>query len=320
VKRTAAVLAALCVAATGCGQVRVSGHSTPVTPQGAKARAHQATYAANRMAAAREADRLLSLARLPKRATPLGTLPRSLSQPNMGVAVATTLIDQHQAWQVPMSMDALARWVRGHAPAHLQASGSSSSTDRRGLVARGFSFDDRAGSDAWEQASLIVSIASIGAGSSAIRLDGMVVWLDPRPQRDSARGHRVHLDVADACPRSLAGVVGVRNGEASTLRHALLPAADPAGGVVCRYPRAGAGPMRRHLSTDLAGRVAAAVRRLRLSHADGEIFSCPADFGAVTIAVLHYRGGDVDLWVRPTGCATLANGYIQAMGRVAALS
>ena len=60
--------------------------------------------------------------------------------------------------------------------------------------------------------------------------------------------------------------------------------------------------------------VAAAINRRPLGHEVGAMFDCPADFARDEIIVLSYRGQpDTDLWVSPTGCASVANGYAMIM-------
>jgi hypothetical protein len=320
VKRAAALLAVLCVAATGC-QHKATGAATPTAPRDGSAAQSSApsamhpTVASNKRAAVREADRLLREAVLPKSATPLHQpLPHALAQPNMGFATATSTVDHRQAWQVAMSMPALARWIEAHGPAHLLRDGSSGSSVRGRTVARGFSFTEVHKNRAWESAGLIVSIAPLGPRVSAVRTDGIVVWLDPRPLRDTARGRRVHLRVSDPCPLSITHVVGVRNPDLAVLHHALLPPGRPSAGVVCSYRGARETSARQTLDAAAAAHFATAVRRLRLAHADGEVQHCAMLAETPVIVALSYGTGDIDLWLPAGGCARVGNGWILSGG------
>ena len=43
--------------------------------------------------------------------------------------------------------------------------------------------------------------------------------------------------------------------------------------------------------------------------------SCPMDDGGVVVVALRYPGrADVDLWWAATGCESVANGHIRAVG------
>lgn len=156
-------------------------------------------------------------------------------------------------------------------------------------------------------------------GDSHGYADGLAEWLDDRPIQDNAVGRRMHVGVDGACPPSSRGFVGVNN-PGSDLRKALVPAASPSGGRLCRYE--GANGRRQfglladeRLSGDQARRFATAARGLRLSHPDGAQTSCPSDDGAVAVVALRFPGApDVDLWVPLGGCAYVSNGQIVAAG------
>jgi hypothetical protein len=149
-----------------------------------------------------------------------------------------------------------------------------------------------------------------------IRADGVVVWLDPKPMRDVADGRRVHVTVSGGCPTDDRGVVGVRNDD-PVLGHRMLPDANPARGLVCRYEGLNGKPFAllksRRLDATHAALLADEVGRLPLSHTDGGETSCPMDDASMAILVFSYAGSDdIDLWVAINGCSFVANGSIVA--------
>jgi hypothetical protein len=119
-------------------------------------------------------------------------------------------------------------------------------------------------------------------------------------------------------------LVGVSNPGAD-LRTQLLPPGEPTAALVCSYNGYN-GPLpesaqlslamklahQARLGAAAAGRLAAAVTALPLSHVDGGLTSCPAGLGTAAIMAFSYRTGpDVDIWVAATGCPFFANGYIR---------
>jgi hypothetical protein len=222
-------------------------------------------------------------------------------------------VDRVQFWRLSLPYKKSLAWLRAHPPRGLHADRSANGTGPDGPSA-GDSYGDRP-TDAWSSAELDVSVAPSGE-ASVVRLDGLVVWLDPRPWRDDASGHRMHVDVATGCPATHAHVVGVTN-QGKDLNHQLLPSAQPRAGLICRY--AGIGPsssrllQRIDLTQQSAGRIARAVRRLPLSHVDGGMSSCPSDNGSIAVIALTYRQrADVDVEVTLTGCGGIGNGSIRA--------
>jgi hypothetical protein len=168
------------------------------------------------------------------------------------------------------------------------------------------------GADAWQSAQLQIGIAPDGAAGSVIRADGTLIWLDPRPRGDSLPGPRLRVTVADGCPATVKAAVGVTNPDQPDLDAALLPPGSPTAGVVCDY--AGFSHRltgRRVLDATAAERLAATARGLPLGHSSGGPRHCPIDSDTVAVIVFSYPGrADVDLWLRPTGCATAGNGHI----------
>jgi hypothetical protein len=110
--------------------------------------------------------------------------------------------------------------------------------------------------------------------------------------------------------------VGVTS-HGADLERQLLPAAAAAGGLECRYYGLNGHPFQlrgvTRLSAAQARHVAATMSAIPLSHALGEVVSCPADDESAEVIALSYPGrGDVDLWVTLNGCTFVSNGFIRA--------
>jgi hypothetical protein len=187
-------------------------------------------------------------------------------------------------------------------------------------------YNDHA-SPEWQSAQLGVGAAYLTLSTTAVCLEAQVLWLDPRPWPDNAPGPRTHIAVAAGCPATDAKLVGVSNPGAD-LTTRLLPPREPTVALVCSYngyngyngpspelPQLSRAMKLAHqarLEAPAAGRLAAAVSALALSHVDGAVTNCPADIGGTTILAFSYRTGrDVDIWVAPSGCPYFANGYIR---------
>jgi hypothetical protein len=273
------------------------------------------TVADNKRAAEQEAKRLLTLMRVPAGATALDAAPPSLPGPSMGPPTTDSLASDARFWRVNLAFaDALA-WVRAHPPAGLNQF-SSYTAGRAPELSSGYGYDEP-DSNAWMNARLEVAVAPLTAHASAIRADGLVIWLTPTPVPDTATGPRMRLTVPSGCPASDADMVGVESPR-TDLADRMVPAADPTGGLVCRYnglngTRFALGGSTR-LDRVAATRVAQALARLRLSHMAGTLIRpCPMDDGSVIVLALSYAGQpDVAVWFRSRGCQWVSNGAITA--------
>ncbi len=248
--------------------------------------------AGNKSRAEAEAARLLAEVQLPAGAVEIATPPAALSGPSVGVPSMSSLIDKARFWRVSMSLDAAVAWIRAHRPAGLTLGASASGGTGHRVETRGIAFADR-DTAAWQYAQRQIGVAWLGADVSAIRADGVALWIDPRPMKDTRTGSRTRVTVTDGCASTDRGIVGVSN-PATDLAERLLPAASPTAG-------------------DAARRITTLARRISLDHFNDEApWSCPADDGSATVVVLAYRGrADVDLWLPRRGCMTLSNGHIQ---------
>jgi hypothetical protein len=322
----AAVLAAGTLAA--CGAVPAAGpaavsatHGTSTA--GASGGQPGQTAAGNRGLARREAARLLSMTPRPPGATPLAAVPGfapPASRPEVG-----SLVDLPRAWRLALPFGPAAAWLRAHPPRHLPAAGSGTGSGAGGAQFAEVSYRGPA-SPAWSSAELDIEVVRGPGGSTVLRADAMVSWLDPVPLPDTAAGPRMRLTVAGACPGSdarYAARPGVANpgiaAHGDDLAHRLLPAAAPTAGLECRY-YGGNGPAYRlrsatRLDAAQARRLAAAMTAMPLSHLVGAVTSCPSDDGTAEVVALSYPGRpDVDLWVKGNGCIFVSNGYIRTAG------
>ena len=294
----------------------------PAHPPGAPASVRPgrvATAAGNRAAARAEAVRLLSLARVPPGAVRLARPPRSLLGPALGRPAVASLVDRVVAWRVRLPFAGVQAWLAGHPPRGLPSDGSANGgnaftgqTTMTGASYRG------PASPAWQSADLEISTAPAGAEASAIRVDAVIVWLDPRPVPSPPGAYPVRVTVAGGCPPTDQGVTGVTNPGAGLTRR-LLPPGQPTAGLRCRYDGLNGHPWHlvaaRRLSAAAARQAARAVARLPLSHPDGGVVNCPMDDGSAEVLALAYPGRpDVDLWIKLNGCGGVSNGYIAAGG------
>lgn len=272
----------------------------------------QPSATANQHRAERSAEHLLSLVRVPADAVEVSSAPTHLEQPQSGPAV-DSLVDRKRFWTVDMSFDDTLSWLEAHPPAGLHSSGSSNGGGP-GYRTAGDMYDVKDVKGVTGQ-ELQVAVSTVSATTTGIRADGIAIWLDPRPIRDTAKGARLRITIQSGCPARRGDTVGVTNHD-TELARSLLPAGRPTAALVCRYnggndkPEFGIGSTRT-LGQSAAKTVADAARAIDLSHADGGVTSCPMDDGSVTVLVFAFPGRpDVDLWFARTGCQTLSNGSI----------
>lgn len=305
---TGLVTVAAVLGLVGCG---TSGSSRLQTRSPGDSSANANT---NAQRAERAADHLLSLAQVPSAAQPLSSAPENLTQPESRPDVES-LVDRSKFWKVGMSFDDTLSWLHAHPPSGLKNTGSFNGGGP-GYRIGGYVYDAPDAPGVTEQ-QLQMSITNLNASTTAIRADGMAVWLDPRPIPDTTEGKRLRVTVAHGCPDSRGHTVGVTN-DNPQLAKSLLPAGQPTAALVCRYlgandkPPFGLGNTRTLNQTE-ARRLADAARAIDLSHVVGGSTSCPMDDGSVTVIVFAYRGQpDIDLWFARTGCQFLSNGSIIA--------
>lgn len=281
---------------------------------------HGATAAANQKAAEREGKRLVDHAVLPGGAVRVDHGPKTLSGPGLGTPSVDTLVDAVGYWHVSTGLQATYDWLKQHGQGGLQPEASGGGEFDHGQpVYESLSY--WAGrTAAYQSAELEFAVGDDGKGQSVVRVDGVVVWLDPKPVPDTGAVNRIHFDVSDGCPASDAkgyALDGVDN-SGNDLRSRLLPAARPTGALLCHYAP---GLNNKHphaltrqvlLNANDAANVAAAANKLPLSHVDGGVTSCPAyDPGTALVAFSYAGRADVDLAVGLGGCASVGNGFIR---------
>ncbi|HEX3825406.1 MAG TPA: hypothetical protein VHV79_13185 [Mycobacteriales bacterium] len=319
-RRTILVAAAVvAVGCAGCGPTPtkpVAGPSASAATVGTVAATSTVSPQHNRSATDREVGRLLALAPLPSGATPVKGPQRKLDGPAMGTPSTSSLIDLHRFWQVPMPMAAVWKVISTHRPTGLRDSGSSEGNGGFGST-EGIAWAERDTSYA-TGLQLSVSVAA-NAGGTLIRADGQGEWLDPRPMRDSASGHRLRVTVAGGCPEMRKSTVGVSS-PGPGLNDALLPAGTPTAGLICQYGGLNSAPgfgLVRHaiLAAADSVKIAAEASRLPVEHQDDVETSCPEADGSFYAIALSYAGRpDVDLGYVATGCQIVANGHIVVNG------
>lgn len=305
--------------ASSCGPARpvVEGKSTTtVFP----AHRGSGTGTSNKEKATAEADRLLGLVVMPSGAVELDNAPPSLrSGPVMGTPATTSLIDESRFWRVPMSMSATLAWLVQQHPGGLSQTGFASSSSGGTTTTGGVSYDAPS-SPAWTNASVEIGVAPDGSDSSFVKADGIALWIDPVPLRDTQPGPRLRFSTGSGCPATDRGFVGVSN-PPPPLDSSLLPSGTPTGGLACQYYGLNGQPFALKQTTVMGPAAAQAfstsIGQLQIGHLDGATTSCPMDDGSATVIALSYANGQtVDLWMATTGCAQVSNGYIVASGAV----
>ena len=297
-KMPAVVTAAVVVAAlaAGCGSARAPQQSAAAPSTLAPSTAAGVTAAGNRKLSAEQASLLMSVAPVPAGAKALSKTPASVSMPGIGLPGNPAQVDISRSWQLTMTYNQAVAWLRAQRPRGLIAPSGPSwlTTAPATPVVTGYSYDDRSSSPAWQSAELNIEVASAARGTSVLRTDAVVTWLDPVPIRDNSVGQRVHVTVAAGCPATDRSIAGVTNSGAD-LGKRLLPSAAPTAGLECRFYGNNGRSFGLHSHTSLtaaaASQVAGTMLRLPLSHPDGgDTVSCPEDDGTIEIIALSYPG------------------------------
>lgn len=303
-------------ATAGCGAAPADGehgHTTANPVVGRSTSAGPAGPTANRRSAQQEAQRLLTLMRVPPGASPLPSPPSALPGPALGTPTVDSLVDEARFWGVDLPFDEVLAWVRAHPPDGLTQSGTGDVTAPGSRIAK-VSYVEP-GSTAWQPPQLEVGVAAVGDRASVLRADAVIVWLDPRPLRDTLPGRRIHLTVAEGCPATDARIVSVAN-PSGELDRRLLPSSPVTAALVCWYDGVNGQPFRlrsqRRLDALESQRIADVALALPLSHPIGGRSSCPFDAGAAAALAFSYAAQpDVGLWLSIGGCSSVSNGRIR---------
>jgi hypothetical protein len=151
------------------------------------------TIAQNRAAAAQEAASLLAAAQLPPNLQALDAAPRgdggALANPP--VLGSKSNVEVKTAWfRTSQPPQGALGFVDAHVPSGMVArlSGSSDTVDGHSMDFRGF--ERPALPHRLAARWLLTTIAKLDDGSTGIRIDGYVQWIDPRPAATLVRGAR----------------------------------------------------------------------------------------------------------------------------------
>lgn len=170
-----ALVATLAVAVGGCGS------STPTRPPDRVA-PHRAASPADRARA--EADRLIALVQAPPTATPRDASPAKPLDGASQIPGTDDIVDEHRWWTVSSDAQTTLDWFRNHGVGHLTSSGSGTSGGPDGVTLFSLEFTDRP-IDGINSAEVLVGVAPMPDGTSAVRADAQVVWLPARSAAES---------------------------------------------------------------------------------------------------------------------------------------
>ena len=166
-----------------------------------------ATEPVNQKAAQALAQRLLGSVVLPASSRRLGRAPAPGLNRVPQKIDATTSVDRHSIWRVPLSEQALASFLQSHRPPGTSLVGTSSWVSRSESVDGldwGYVHPPKGVSEAW----LVDSLLALSPRSSAVRIDTQVVWL---PVRTAASRVPLSDRSATISAQSLAPAVGKRS-------------------------------------------------------------------------------------------------------------
>lgn len=229
----------------------------------------------------------------------------------MGEPATASVIDMTQYWRIPLSLHQAGAWVGAHPPRGLRQSGSSSGSGPKGDTNLGYSYTDNRSDPAWIQAELEIGITSAGANSSIWRIDGVALWMDPRPQRAPAVTKPLHVTAFGRCPSDGRHTDGVPPGPADSL----LPPGTPDAALICSFTGQRLTAHRR-LGAAATAHLAALAHKISLAHVDGAVANCPPGLDVHTVVAFAYpnRGPSAELWLEPSGCPWISNGTIMVGG------
>jgi hypothetical protein len=137
----------------------------------------------NKAQARADAAKQLSELALPSGATEVSADPSASSVLGTGASIPGTpakyVVDDYRFWRVSGSPDKVASWIQAHAPAN--APGSYGGSTSSGIFAFGWSFTY---TSTVTLRSLDVQVTKAKGGGSAVRADGVAVWVPERPAWD----------------------------------------------------------------------------------------------------------------------------------------
>ncbi|HJT37180.1 MAG TPA: hypothetical protein VJ818_02040 [Actinomycetota bacterium] len=270
-----------------------------------------------------ETERLLDLFEPPAGAQRVSASPSAvLASP--AISETGNFIYTTRWWTVAQSYAAVKAWIPAHVPPGLVPGTVGGSGHGPGYEDATFTFDDPQKSDAYEQATLQVTIVSLSAHVTGLRADGTAVWLSSRPATDNIKGQRARVTIAGGCPKTFDSA-DISNPPSSDLKQRLLPSAEPTSAIRCHYVDARVGRTSRYeitlsrsssLDRNAAMQLAKTVNGLPLASAGAVVHMCPADIlgggsNLFEIIVFRYSGRpDVDIYHSAFCWGRADNGYI----------
>ncbi len=192
----AALVLATAATLAACGSVAApsaSGrHAQPGASKSASARA--GPPAGSRAEAAALARLMLSRLRLPSgaRRLPPTPLPRSLREPPLWVASATSL-DVHRLFELGQPMAAAAAIMTARVPAGMSLGVTGSAGVSGAVTSMEVGYNARSVPPGIYQARLVLTIAPASSGGSLVRADAQVIWFPPRTAAEYIDPSRYHV-------------------------------------------------------------------------------------------------------------------------------
>lgn len=170
-----ALVAALALALSGCdsgGAVDGPDRTAPSTPTDPAAHAKA------------EADRLLTLVRVPSEASPADHPPAKILNHPAESPATGDIVDLHRWWTIPWGAQKTLGWLTAHGVKHSTPGGSGTSGGPEGVTEYTLVFDQPASAGVHSE-EVQLDIALMADGTSAIRADAQVVWLVDRAANET---------------------------------------------------------------------------------------------------------------------------------------
>jgi len=180
----------------GCGTARAGGPGAAPTRASqvpAPRTARAGPVAGSAQQAHRLAGELLSRLVLPAGSNQIPWHPPpALGQTEIALGVSHQA-DVHELWQVPVSMTALAGYIRAHRQAGMPFQGFGQASSGGQIYSEVTTFALRPVPAGIQSAQLTLEIAPAGPHRSTLRADGEVIWYPPRSAAEHLVPSRFHV-------------------------------------------------------------------------------------------------------------------------------
>ena len=174
----------------GCA---ASQHTTAPTLRTLRPVSATLTPAGNKLAAVRDARRLLGLVRLPDGAQRLAHDGGALG--DVTIPVTPELIERSRYWSVPGSFADVWAYMEAHPPSGSHYAGSASSSSPTGSSeAASFTFPPKPGQISSRQVN--VTVAVLPDGSTGVGAHAQDIWIVPRSAHDAVPHSVTSLDIS----------------------------------------------------------------------------------------------------------------------------